>query len=477
MGAALALPQAQKPVTATLIDFKIKLSRATVEPGKVEFNVSNDGAVTHNLVFTGAGGKRTRILEPGQRQTIVVSFTKPGLYGFYCSVPGHRALGMEGSISVGTGKPPPMTAAGGKPRIRTDSLRLKQVATGLAAITGAVSPPGDAERLLVVQQNGVVSELRNGVLQPKPFLDLRDRIHAEGEQGLLSMAFAPDYQASGLLYVDYNDLSGNLRLVEFHRSTDDPDTIDPNGRELLLIVKPTPDHNGGMLQFGPDGYLYVAVGDGGASPPAIPVGAYGQTLDDLLGSILRIDPRHGDPYAIPPDNPLLGVPGARPEIVAYGLRNPWRFWIDPRAHQLLIGDVGEGTREEIDRLPLDQLGLDFGWPCKEGTTTPPSEIPKPPSCATAELTPPIYEYPHSARRCSITGGVVARDPRLPRLDGLFVWSDLCDGQLYAIDSQASPVVAIPLTLAAPRPTSFGTDAQQRIYVGTATGTLYRLDPA
>ena len=250
----------------------------------------------------------------------------------------------------------------------------------------------------------------------------------------------------------------------------------PTDVSSCASIKPTADHNGGMLQFGPDGYLYVAVGDGGAEPPVVPVGAYGQTLDDLLGSILRIDPRHGNPYAIPPGNPFAGSAGARPEIVAYGLRNPWRFWIDPQTNQMLIGDVGEGSREEIDRLPLDQLGLDFGWPCREGTTTTPSEIAKPADCETAELTAPIYEYAHSDRRCSITGGVVARDSRLPDLNGLYLWSDLCDGQLYAVDPQATAITATPLALTVAQPTTFGVDSQQHIYVATAEGTLYRLDP-
>ena len=205
-------------------------------------------------------------------------------------------------------------------------------------------------------------------------------------------------------------------------------------------------------------------------------GAYGQTLDDLLGSILRIDPRHGDPYAIPAGNPFVATAGARPEIVAYGLRNPWRFWIDASTNQMLIGDVGEGVREEIDRLPLDHLGLNFGWPCKEGTTTPPDEIAKPASCKTAKLTAPIYEYPHAANRCSIIGGVVARDPGLPTVNGQYLWSDLCDGQLYASNPQAPTVTATPLALTVPQPTTFGVDANQHVYVATAGGTVYRLDP-
>jgi glucose/arabinose dehydrogenase len=468
-------------VAVTLVDFRIRMSPATARPGRVVFDVVNRGAVAHDLVF--AKGGRTRVLQPGQKQRITVSFSRSGAYRFFCSVPGHRALGMKGTLRIGTSKPSPSnpkpqsTGSGSEPPPPAAAgLRLAPVATGLGPLTDVVAPPDDPSRLLVVQQDGLVRLLRDGVLQERPFLDLRAVVHADGEKGLLSIAFAPDYTSSGLLYAYYNDLNGDVRVVEYHRSADDPDSADPDGRELLRIIKPTADHNGGMMQFGPDGYLYIAVGDGGADPPSIPVGASGQTLDDLLGGILRIDPRNGDPYAIPAGNPFAATPGARPEIVAYGLRNPWRFWIDPKTDTMLIGDVGEGAREEIDRLPLDSLGLDFGWPCREGTTTPP-DVTIPRSCETATLTPPLYEYAHSSTRCSITGGVVVRDPRLPTLDGRYLWSDLCDGQLYTIDPSATTVAEQPLGLDAKLPTSFGTDAQNRVYVATAGGDVYRIDPA
>ena len=201
---------------------------------------------------------------------------------------------------------------------------------------------------------------------------------------------------------------------------------------LIALTKQTADHNGGMMQFGPDGYLYIAVGDGGADPPRVAVGITGQTLTDLFGSILRIDPRHGTPYAIPPTNPFAATAGARPEIVAYGLRNPWRFWIDPKLDTMMIGDVGEGAREEIDELPLSKLGANFGWPCTEGTTVP-DKVTLPATCKTATIPPPVWQYPHGETRCSITGGVVVRDPRLAELDGRYIWSDLCDGRIYALD--------------------------------------------
>ncbi len=473
-------PAAATRVEVRLVDFRIRLSRTVVPPGRVVFSVVNSGAVGHDLVFQKGG--RTRVLQPRQRSTITVAFPKSGVYRFYCSVPGHRALGMQGTLRVSSAKapppaPPPPAVSGGGAGKRTTSgaLQLAPVVTGLDALTDVVAPPGDPSRLMIVEQDGVVLLLEDGVLRDRPFLDLRGVTRADGEKGLLSIAFAPDYATSGLLYAYYNDQNGDVRVVEYQRSPDDPDVVDPAGRELLRIIKPTADHNGGMMQFGPDGYLYIAVGDGGGNPPSIPIGMYGQTTDDLLGSILRIDPRAGDPYAIPAGNPFVDLPDARPEIVAFGLRNPWRFWIDPETSAMLIGDVGEGSREEIDRLPLDDLGLDFGWPCKEGSVTP--DVLIPPSCATATLTAPLYEYPHSSTRCSITGGVVARDPRLPDLNGLYLWSDLCDGSLYAIDPAAAAITEVPLGVSAVQPTSFGTDALGRIYVTTVGGELYRLDPA
>jgi glucose/arabinose dehydrogenase len=474
-GAAIggASPASLPRITVTLSDFRIQMSRTVVPRGKVVFVVTNKGAQPHDVVF--AKGGRTRILRSGGKQTITVTFSKPGTYGFFCSVLGHRALGMQGTLRVGPVTAPPKAQSEGAPgNTASGDLRLTTIATNVSSPTYVAAPPGDEARLMIVQQDGLVVLLKDGVVQNRPFLDLRSSIRAEGEKGLLSIAFAPDYATSGLVYAYYNDLNGDVRVVELRRS-DDPDVSLPAQRELLRIIEPTANHNGGMMQFGPGGHLYIAVGDGGANPPTVPVGAFGQTLDDLLGTILRIDPRGGDPYATPAGNPFVSTPDARPEIVAYGLRNPWRFWIDARTNTMLIGDVGESAREEIDRLPLDQLGLNFGWACKEGSIT--AVEPPPAGCATAALTAPLYEYPHSATRCSVTGGVVARDPRLPALDGLYLWSDLCDGQLYALDPHGRAIKELPLGVAVKQPTSFGTDALGRIYVTSYTGEVYRLDPA
>lgn len=465
----------QPPVVVSLVDFRILLSRTIVQPGKVSFRVVNKGRIVHDIAFPGHG--RSRLLRPGQSQRFTLTFRKAGVYRYLCAVSGHAALGMKGMLRVGKGAPPkPPPAPPKQPVVNGMNLQLTPVAEGLGPVTYVTSPPGDPSRLLVVQQDGLVTLIRDGEVDPQPFIDLRGGVDDTGEQGLLSLAFAPDYATSRLLYAYYNDLGGNIQVVEYHGDAGDPDHIDPaTGRQLLEIAKPAPDHNGGMMQFGPDGDLYIAVGDGGADPPAVPVGASGQTLDDLLGSILRIDPRDGDPYGIPVGNPFVAMPDARPEIVAYGLRNPWRFWIDTETDAMLIGDVGEVTREEIDRLPLDQLGLNFGWPCREGAIVP-QISPRPEACADATLTPPLYDYPHTNGRCSIVGGVVSRDPRIPSLDGLYLWADLCEGTLDALDPAAAQPEATSLGLSVRQPTSFGMDAADRIYVATAEGRVYRLDP-
>jgi glucose/arabinose dehydrogenase len=326
---------------------------------------------------------------------------------------------------------------------------------------------------MAVQQAGRVLLFTNGVQQERPFLDLRSVVRAEGEGGLLSLAFAPDYAGSGLFYAFFTNNAGNIRVVEMRRSSEDPDVAEAaSRRRVLAIQKLAPNHNGGMMQFGPDGYLYLSVGDGGASPPALPVGRFGQTLTDLFATILRIDPRARTPYAIPPDNPFVDVPEARPEIVAYGLRNPWRFWIDARTRTMLIGDVGEADREEINRLSIDRLGLNFGWPCKEGTVTSVSEADVPSSCASATLTAPVHEYSHAAKRCSITGGVVSRDPGIRALDGLYIWADFCEGVVRGLTPVGQNV---PLGLRVERSSSFGVDGLGRMYVVTTLGELYRFE--
>jgi glucose/arabinose dehydrogenase len=225
-----------------------------------------------------------------------------------------------------------------------------------------------------------------------------------------------------------------------------------------------------MLQFGPDGYLYASIGDGD-SGVLNPPGFFAQHKDDLLGTILRIDPRHGNPYTVPVDNPFIGEPDALPEIWALGLRNPWRFWIDAASGSLYVGDAGNAKREEIDLASTHRPGLNFGWPCFEGTlpfdTTRMCDMP----------TPPLLDYPRAGADCAVIGGVVERDPRLAPLAGRYLYGDFCAGTLTAIAVENGKVAASgDLGVAVPQLTSFGVDALSRVYALSLSGDVYRLDP-
>jgi hypothetical protein len=291
---------------------------------------------------------------------------------------------------------------------------------------------------------------------------------------LLSIAFAPDYATSGLLYVFYNARQGpygDLRIAELRVDASDPDRVDVSSeRSVLAIEKPYENHNGGMLQFGPDGALYASVGDG--DPGVLNrAGAFAQRLDDLLGNIIRIDPRSGDPYAVPTDNPFVAVSGIRPEVWAYGLRNPWRFWIDSDTDVLYLPDVGSTSREEINVVARRGRGVNFGWPCFEGNVVFDSTA----SCEGAVA--PLLDYAREDGACAVIGGVVVRDPRLAALSGQYLYGDLCTGGIAAISVVQGRIAAAgTLGLVVPELSSFGVDALGRVYVMSLRGDVYRLDP-
>jgi glucose/arabinose dehydrogenase len=477
-GAAAALALAHRAgappvrVHVTMEDYRFVLSRQHVPAGTVRFVVVDRGATVHDFAI---GKARTRLLGPGQQQALVVRFSKAARMPYRCTVAGHAALGMKGTLVVGKPKPaPPPGSTATTPPKATD-LQLTPIGS-FDRPDLVTSPPGDPTRLFVVETRGVIRVVDNGVVQATPFLDISDEVQNENETGLLGLAFAPDYAESGLFYVYFNrhEGNGNVYLEEFHRSAADPDQADPySGRVVLRIVKPWENHNGGMLQFGPDGYLYVAVGDGDSGVLNSP-GAFAQTLDDLLGNILRIEPRqNGDqPYTVPDSNPFVGFDGARPEIWAYGLRNPWRFWVDSKTGDLYLGDVGEGVREEIDYEPAGVGGFNFGWPCFEGTAT------FDPTATCTGAVPPLFEYGHAADLCAVIGGVVLHDPRLPSLDGFFLYSDLCSGEVQALHVENGALTANEdLKLNVPGADSFGMDALGRAYVVSVNGPVYRIDPS
>jgi glucose/arabinose dehydrogenase len=344
-------------------------------------------------------------------------------------------------------------------------------------------PPGDDRDLFVVQRTGKIEVVRNGEPVARPFLDLGHQITSSGsEQGLLSLAFAPDYRKSGLFYVDYTDTAGDTRVVGYRRSSADPLVADPqSAREILAVDQPYPNHNGGLVVFGPGkapegrrggqapGLLYVGLGDGGSEGDP---DRRGQDLSTLLGKILRIDPRPSGqrPYSIPRSNPFVGRSGARPEIYSYGLRNPWRFSFDPATGALAIGDVGQNRWEEVDLVARGKgLGANFGWSAYEGFD-PFNDDQHAPNAV-----PPVFVYGHDIG-CSITGGYVVRDRSLPSLYGRYLYGDFCAGQLRSFTAAPGrrPTDDRALGLQVPSVSSFGEDDAGHIYATSLRGPVYRL---
>jgi hypothetical protein len=329
------------------------------------------------------------------------------------------------------------------------------------------APPGDSRRLFVVERRGRIRVLVDGKRWARPFLDIASKVSSGGERGLLSLAFAPDYATSGRFYVDYTDTNGDTRIVEYRRATQE--RADPaSARQLIFQRQPEPNHNGGLLLFGPDGKLYVGFGDGGGSGD--PHGAHGnaQNLGTLLGKILRIDPRPsgGRPYGIPASNPFVGRGGARGEIWAYGLRNPWRFAFAPGG-ALVIGDVGQDAIEEID--VVHGAGANLGWRVFEGRSryTPGERAPG--------AIGPALERLHRYGNCSITGGVVVRDRSLRSLHGRYLFGDYCKGVVQSARVQGGGLRGVRDTgIHVDALSSFGEDARGRVYVISLSGGVYRL---
>jgi glucose/arabinose dehydrogenase len=334
-------------------------------------------------------------------------------------------------------------------------------------------PPGDSHHLFVVEQTGRVQVLTDGTPEDHPYLDLSDQVSCCGEQGLLSIAFAPDYEKSGLVYADYTDRSGDTRVVEYRRSSSNPLTVDPaSARVVLRVDQPYPNHNGGLVLFGPDNLLYVGLGDGGSEGDP---DRTGQDLGTLLGKILRIDPRQrgGHPYSVPPSNPFVDQQGARPEIYSYGLRNPWRFSFDRLTGALAIGDVGQSAWEEIDLVPRGAgRGANFGWSAFEGFARFNDDQSAP------NAVPPVLVYSHDEGGCSVTGGYVVRDRLLASLYGRYLYGDYCLGDLRSFPAVPDPRASDDRALGprVPSLSSFGQDNAGHIYATSLDGPVYRLVP-
>jgi glucose/arabinose dehydrogenase len=329
--------------------------------------------------------------------------------------------------------------------------------------------------LYVASKTGEVWAIRNGRVDPTPVLDLSKEVSKGAEQGLLGLAFSPTGE---FLYVNYTDRKGDTNVVEYAWRNGRPDIS--SRRVVLFVRQPFPNHNGGDLVFGPDGYLYVGLGDGGSDyrsgDPQGDPHRNGQNLGVLLGKMLRIEPRMPDGslppggarYAVPPDNPFVGRDGARPEIWAYGLRNPWRYSFDALTGDLWIGDVGAGASEEVDKQPAGSGGgQNYGWNALEGTVAhrrpPPNAV------------PPVYEYNHRSGRCAVTGGYVYRGKALPELDGWYVFGDYCEGAIIALRIVAGSWRRYVISGASVEGlSSFGQDQQGELYALSLAGGVYKL---
>ena len=334
------------------------------------------------------------------------------------------------------------------------------------------APPKDLRRVMVVQQGGRISVVRDGEALSTPFLDVSSRVTAGGEQGLLGLAFAPDYAKSGLFYVYFTRRDGKQEVAEFKRATSDRASIS-SYRSVLVMDDPEGNHNGGQLNFGPDGLLYIGTGDGGGGGDQHGTIGNAQNLGSMLGKILRIDPRRAatKAYSVPSSNPFVGRAGARPEVYSYGLRNPWRFSFDRVGGDLIIGDVGEATVEEVDFTSIAQAsGGNFGWRVREG------DQPFSGDTLSGAIEPVIVRT-HDEGWCSVTGGYVVRDPALPSLRGKYLYGDFCEGIIYGARLSSSGAAGNARVSGLPQIaalSSFGEDARGRVYVVSLGGAVSRI---
>ena len=365
---------------------------------------------------------------------------------------------------------------GGDPVALLPSLPLAtsvEVA-GLNEPVFATAPDGDA-RLFIVERAGRIVIAQGGAPSATPFLDISARVSAAGEGGLLSMAFDPRFAANGFFYVYFTEASGDIAIERFQVSASNPDVADPTPLRILTIPHRTfGNHKGGLVRFGPDGFLYLGTGDGGGEGD--PFGN-GQNLDSLLGKLLRIDVSNASaaaPYAIPSTNPFQGQPNRRAEIWAYGLRNPWRFAFDPPGNRLYIADVGQDRSEEVDVSAADGAGLNYGWNVTEGTTCF-----GPASCDRTGLTLPVLEYGHDAAGgCSVIGGFVYRGSALPELQGRYFFSDLCSGWLRSFVLSGGAATDLRQSIANMGTViSFGEDGRKELFVLTGEGQVLRINRA
>jgi len=372
-------------------------------------------------------------------------------------------LGCSGFIDP---QPPPPPPPPGTPMLHV-------VTSALSSPVYATSPPGDTLRLFVVEQAGLVRVLRNDTLLATPFLDVRGQIDAGGERGLLSIAFHPQYATNGRFYVYFTNPNGDIRIVRYLVSADSNVADEASADTVIGVPHPgQANHNGGQLQFGPDGMLYAGLGDGGGGGDP---DSNGQDKHALLGKLLRLNVNGASGYTIPPTNPFASDTSGAPEIWALGLRNPWRFSFDRTTGDLYIGDVGQGAWEEVDVQEAGSAGgANFGWNVMEGKHCYNSA-----PCSFTGYTLPIFEYDHNFG-CSITGGYVYRGTRVPLLAGHYLFADYCTHFVRSVKYSGGQLMQVYDWTPALDPhtsvSSFGQDGRGEVYIVTLGGTLYRIVP-
>jgi glucose/arabinose dehydrogenase len=368
---------------------------------------------------------------------------------------------------------PGLLVGGGAVVQAAPMIELQQLATFDGDPIGIANAGDGSGRLFIILQDGRIMIYSGGGVLPDPFLDISDRVSCCGERGLLGLAFHPDYAQNGQFYVNYTDVNGDTHVSRF-LVTNDPDVADPDSEKpVIAIDQPFSNHNGGQLQFGPDGYLYIGMGDGGSGGDP---GNRAQDLGELLGKMLRIDVDNGNRYAIPPTNPFIDVPGARPEIWAYGFRNPWRFGFDRATGDLFIADVGQEDWEEISfQRASSPGGENYGWRLMEGKScyNPPE------NCNDGSLKLPIIVYPHSHDGdfigCAVIGGYRYRGPSYPALTGVYFFADNCTGRLWAAIRQGPAAKVREIAVTGLNITSFGEDeAGDHYLTEIGDNALYKL---
>ena len=344
-------------------------------------------------------------------------------------------------------------------------LALQEVASGLNGPVYVTAPANDA-RLFVVEQVGRIRIIESGQLLTTPFLDITSRVSTGGERGMFSVAFHPQYRTNGFFYVYFTGPSGELRIERFTVSSNANLANAASAKVILTVPHPRSNHNGGLAMFGPDGMLYLGLGDGGGGgDPDL----NGQNQTTLLGKLLRIDVSTGDPYSIPSGNPFAGRTDAHPEIWAMGLRNPWRFAFDRSSGSLYLADVGQDAREEVNVVPAARPGVNYGWNIVEGSSCYAAA-----SCNKQGFELPVLEYGHENGQCSITGGFVYRGSSIPELAGTYFYADYCAGWVRSFVFNASATDKREWNLGSiGSVTSFGEDSGGELYLTSSNGRVYK----